>query len=242
MYGRNLELYEFEIDPTARPKKARIIKIRKEEADTDDPFAEQRIQWKREDNVRRASNVFRRIVAANLSENDLPLLITLTYRENMDDLTIGYHDFRAFVQALRYKYGKSFKYICVPEFQKRGAVHFHALFWRLPVEVFTDERRTRTIAAMWDKGWVDMKVTDGNEKISGYLAKYMAKAFTDPRLKNQKAYTASKNIDRPRVVSGNYFFWPLIDEYTLNSSPLIDKEFSTKWLGKCRYRHYRASN
>ena len=87
-----------------------------------------------------------------------------------------------------------------------------------------------------------MMLTDGNEKISGYLAKYMSKAFIDPRLKNQKAYTTSRNISRPTIEKGDYAFWPIIDEFALNNPPIFDKEYWTKWLGTCRYRHYKISN
>src|SRR5690606_27837965 len=110
--------------------------------------------------------------------------------------------------ALRNKFGKAFSYIAVSEFQKRGAIHFHALFWGLPAEVFSQERQTRTIALIWKQGFVYMKETDGNDKLSSYLAKYMVKTFTDPRLKNKKAYLASRNIKRPKIIAGvDYSFW-----------------------------------
>src|SRR5690606_15820961 len=102
--------------------------------------------------------------ASNLGGSSLPILATLTYRDNFTDLSGAYKHFSAFIQSLRHKFGKTFKYICVPEFQKRGAVHFHALFWGLPENLLSLERKSRTLATIWGKGFVYLKQTDGNEK------------------------------------------------------------------------------
>ena len=243
-YKNNFELYEYEREPFdfggRRGQRKNNTHNKNISADGENTRREKQA-WKRKDNVRRVKLVFRRLVASNLSGTELPLLITLTYAENITDLSIGYKDYRAFIQTLRNKYGKTFRYICVPEFQQRGAVHFHALFWGLPPEVFTQERTTRTIARIWTRGFIFMKQTDGNEKLSSYLAKYMAKAFVDSRLNNQKAYTTSRNIDRPRIDSSSTFnFGVLVDEYTQDIQPLKDQEYETLRLGKCRYRHWKT--
>ena len=248
-YGNSMELYEYEKHPDTLGRRRGNRRGRKNISgdkslgtDGEKVVCRQEELGKRQDNARSVSVVFRRLVSSNLSGSELPLLITFTYKENMSDISVGYKDYRSFIQNLRYKFGKDFKYICVPEFQKRGAVHFHALFWVLPSETCVRERHTRDIARLWGKGFVDMMLTDGNEKISGYLAKYMSKAFIDPRLKNQKAYTTSRNISRPTIEKGDYAFWPIIDEFALNNPPIFDKEYWTKWLGTCRYRHYKISN
>ncbi|MEI7709124.1 MAG: hypothetical protein WCI76_00215 [bacterium] len=194
---------------------------------------------KRRDNAQRSSVAFRRIVASNLGGLTRPLLVTLTYRDNFTDLKGSYKHFSSFIQSLRYKFGKDFKYISVPEFQKRGAVHFHALFWGLPEGIFLQERKTRTLAELWARGFVYLKETDGNEKLSFYLSKYMAKAFIDPRLKNQKCYVASRNIQRPTVIVGASPLWVILEDYGITDEPLIDREYPTKYLGKGRYRLFK---
>jgi hypothetical protein len=246
-YGDTFELYEYERSPRpmagrgGRKRKASVGDADNESDRQDSPTAIQERRRKREDNAWRAKLAFTRLVGANLSESEPPLLITITYKENVSDIAIGYKDFRAFVQALRYKYGNSFKYICTPEFQRRGSVHFHALFWGLPTEVYVQERRTRTIAKIWGHGFLDLMKTDGDQALSGYLAKYMTKTFTDPRLKNKKAYVASRNINRP--ISGKGFspVWPVIEEYVGDAQPVSDKQYSTPWLGKCRRRIFKRS-
>ena len=52
--------------------------------------------------------------------------ITLTFKENLKDISIANKKFNSFVSNVRKK-KKDFKYIAVPEFQKRGAVHYHLL-------------------------------------------------------------------------------------------------------------------
>src|ERR1035437_6022100 len=123
MFGDNLEIYEYEHKPP--PHVRGLRKKDRPKPDEDKKFE------KRKDNMLQAKRNFRRLVGANLSK-EKPLLISLTYKENMQDIHIGYKDYRSFIQAIRYEFGKDVKYIAVPEFQKRGAVHFHCLFWGLP--------------------------------------------------------------------------------------------------------------
>lgn len=232
MYGDTLEIYEYEKKPP--PHKRGIRKKDKPKPDEDKKFQ------KRKDNVLQAKRNFRRLVGANLSK-EKPLLISLTYKENMQDINTGYDDYKSFIQALRYKFGKDIKYITVPEFQMRGALHFHCLFWGLPHEILTEERKFRTIANIWGNGFVDIIETDGDGKLSSYLAKYMAKAFVDKHLKNQKAYVSSRNIDRP-VVDKNAIVSMYLFQFTKDGDlPIMDNSYKTKWTGQCRHRLFKTS-
>ena len=130
-YGNIIETFTYErplpILGNTQRKNTRHARI---PGATDDTSATQRsaeFEGKRKDNANRASMVFRQLVLANLSGTEYPLLLTATYRDNQEDLRLGYRDFGAFIQALRHRFGKEWRYIAVPEFQKRGAVHFHAL-------------------------------------------------------------------------------------------------------------------
>jgi len=231
MYGDTLEIYEYEKKPP--PHVRGLRKKDRPKLDEDKKFE------KRKDNVLQAKRNFRRLVGANLSSK--PLLISFTYNVFMGDITTGYRDYKSFVQALRYRFGKDLKYIAVPEFQKSGRVHFHALFWGLPNKIASQERRTRLIAKMWGKGFVDIIETDGHGKISSYLAKYMAKAFVDKHLKNQKAYVSSRNIDRP-VVDKNAIVSMYLFQFTKDGDlPIMDNSYKTKWTGQCRHRLFKTS-
>jgi len=85
-----------------------------------------------------------------------------------------------------------------------------------------------------------MKETDGNERLSTYLAKYMVKAFTDSRMIGQKAYVCSRNLIRPQVISdiSNHGLGIAMEE-TGAINPSIDKTYNTLRLGKGRHRVYK---
>ena len=202
----------------------------------------QATKGKRSDNAQRASMAFRRLVACNLQGDENPLLLTFTYRENKVDVADAYRDFSSCVQALRYKFGKNFKYICVPEFQKRGAVHFHALFWGVQASLLGVQREWPSNSIdcyFWSYGFTFCKETDGHLKIASYLSKYMRKTFADPRLAARKAYVTSRNIERP-VIGGGFSDFGLsliLDDYVgVDNSSIQNLKFDTKWLGSCDYQ------
>lgn len=249
-YGNTLEVYEYEKDIV------RLVgRTRRNDEDNDvhvgvgasrenslSKTDSENEVGKRSDNARRASMAFRRLVASNLGGSTLPILVTLTYRDNFTDLAAAYKHFTAFIQALRHRFGKDFSYTLVPEFQKRGAVHFHALFWGLPEELFLRERETRTLSEIWGKGFVFLKPTDGNEKLAFYLAKYFTKAFLDPRLKNQKSYVTSRNIKRPLEQKGPFYMPEVLEQFGATDEPLVDRTYHTKWLGEGRFRLFKINN
>jgi hypothetical protein len=244
-YGNTVETFYYERPLPVRHGQRRIHKVRDVPPglvdDASDTLRQEEFTVKRKDNARRASVVFRRLVMANLGGSANPLLLTLTYRDNQEDLHVGYHDFGSFIQSLRHKFGTSFRYIAVPEFQKRGAVHFHALVWGLPESVYQEERHTRLVAGLWKHGFVYMKETDGHEKLSSYLTKYMAKSFIDYRLKNQKAYVCSKNMKRPVIESGlsNFAMSIMSEDWGIDKmKPTKEKSYETKWLGKADHKTY----
>lgn len=241
--GDYVEIYQYEKDiPPYRNIQKRARRAPENQvlgAPRQDTLSERQL-GKRRDHANRARLDFARRVRANLGGVDTPLLLTLTYRENFTDLRAANRDLTAFFQALRYHEGPGFKYICVPEFQKRGAVHYHALVWGLSESVVSQERRTRFISTLWGQGFVFLKKTDGHEKLSYYLAKYMAKAYTDVRLGGLKAYTASRNFAHPAIYAGIGSVGLVEDALELSTlQPLKEKQYMTKWLGKGRYRLYK---
>jgi len=191
-------------------------------------------------NFRRAQRSFRRIVRANLVRGTPPALLTLTLRQELCFRT-SCEFFTAFIARLRREAGKGFRYIAVPEFQKRGAVHFHVLLWGLN-HYAEKERSTRYFARLWLRGFVDAIITDGHPKIAGYLTKYMSKAMQDVRLGGEKAYYASRNCLRPVSISADtraLFKLEVIKQEVIHSGELLnEREFATLWLGRCIYKRY----
>ena len=78
----------------------------------------------REDNITRTKLNCQRMAKAN--SNKWNTFITLTYAKNMTDIKKARKDLEYFITNIK-KVKKDFSYICVPEFQKRGAIHYHLL-------------------------------------------------------------------------------------------------------------------
>jgi hypothetical protein len=209
---------------------------------------------KRDDNIRRSRQRFIRLVRSNTGRGDSNALITLTYAAIVDIETATRH-FNQFTGILRKALGNNFRYIGVPEFQERGAVHFHVLYWGLPAELIEHERPnwkreeeigqvdkiergTRFIQNCWAYGYIDCISTDNSEKLAGYLAKYMSKAMYDDRLLRKRAYYCSRNVCRPDSST----FGPYVNfvnaQLEEKAKLISDHDFETKWLGKANYKKY----
>jgi len=245
--GNQLELYIYEEEPKNKFGKRNSRVKRDYEAEfasvefpnyRDNPLFKAEQVKRRQDNAKRASVAFRRIVASNLRTGENPVFCSLTFNEEYTNISLTARFFHIFTVRMRKFFGAEFRYIAVPEFQKSGRVHYHALFWGLPAHIASRERVDRTIAKLWRKGFVDCVDTDGSSKLASYMAKYMTKSMQDPRLWNCKAYFASRNILRPKVSSGVPLWW-VFDEYGLDVlKPEYESEFSTHWLGQAKYKRY----
>lgn len=251
--GTLVEIWRYEREPS--PK--RLINPRPRRK-----FAPRR---RRPDHIKRCKGQFRRLVRANLGPHVAPDLLTLTIAENIEDIATAYNMFTAFAHVLKKKFGTSIKWIAVPEFQKRGAVHFHVLIWGLSPDLacqlgtgyYIDkngkrikrhactpsrqcERRSRYLAGVWKAGYVDLVRTDGSVKLSSYLAKYMSKAMHDDRLIGKRAYSASRNILRPVSLVSDFQIKHALSLWgvTVDNPPLQKKEYGTEFLGRCDYKSY----
>jgi hypothetical protein len=193
----------------------------------------------RPDNIRRRCKSFTRLVQSNLVGSVAPALFTLTVAERVG-IERGYEYLREFWIRLRQASISYSKYIAVPEFQKRGAIHFHLIIWGLN-EYVDQERNNRQIQNLWQRGFVDCIQSDGSSKIAGYLAKYMRKSMFDRRLVGQKAYSASRSCLRSVSFSSPAVFNFSSEVFGIDletALPVVDKQFNTQWLGSARYRLY----
>jgi hypothetical protein len=142
---------------------------------------------KRDDNVRRASSNLRRLIRSN---SDLITFITLTFAKNLKDIKIANKFFQSFIKKMKKIY-PDFKYIAVPEFQKRGAVHYHLLC------NINDYLPNKSLAKIWNHGFVNIKKVK-NSKIDTYLSKYLTKDI-DNRLFGHRLYLYSQNCIKPLI-------------------------------------------
>jgi len=150
-------------------------------------------------NARQRRKAFERLVRANLDVYGAPVLMTLTMRD-IEPLKASWRHYSKFMMRLKYKHPNVLA-IAVPEFQKRGAVHFHVLLWGLSSEYVKSERETRYIAHLWRQGFVDLIQGDSRPQLVGYLSKYLTKTYLDFRLRDQRCYSASRRCERATTSS-----------------------------------------
>lgn len=128
--------------------------------------------------------------------------ITLTFAENVEDIKVANKRFRYFIDKVQRVY-KELKYICIPEFQKRGAVHYH-LLTNIDINntdlIYTqiDNKKFKHIK-YWNDGFTKVdNLNNDIKKIIGYISKYMTKDIDD-RLFNRHRYFYSRNLIKPKI-------------------------------------------
>lgn len=185
----------------------------------------------------KAREKVRRLISANFGAGNL--FITLTFKENMQDLEVANYELKKFVQKMKRKQ-KDFVHVTVVEFQKRGAVHYHMvcnfeLTWQNEKDL---QEKERTLAKIWGNGFVDIKPISHVDNVGAYVVKYMTKENGDSRLDGQKRYFFSRNLIQPIELKGR-------DSLTMLDSlegvpPVFTSEYYNEFLGETHYREYNG--
>ncbi len=144
----------------------------------------------------RARNNLRRLALANF--NNRSKFLTLTFKENMEDLKEANKMFKAFIRKMK-KEQADLKYIAVIEFQERGAIHYHLLCNLKYMRVEKIRKYWRDIVG---EGNIDLQRIDHVDNIGAYVIKYMTKEDADPRLQGKKMYQTSQKLDKPTELIG----------------------------------------
>lgn len=138
--------------------------------------------------------------------------ITLTFKENVSDVTEANKMFNAWIKSVLRKYPE-FKYLCVPEFQKRGAVHYHLISNLECGSDLIPKRKTKKTKSekggykqlnyydlpYWNHGFssaFDLRLTDDKFSVALYITKYLYKDI-DNRLYGRRKIMHSLDLDRP---------------------------------------------
>lgn len=165
-------------------------------------------------NVIRSKIKLQRLVKCN--SNDFKTFITLTFKDNITDLSIAYNRFRDFIKRTG-KLQKNFKWVCVPEFQKSGRVHYHMItnidLYNTDLIYKQDEEdktyyhiktwsqiiRNKKIDTLGFDSVELIKDKEGNDtkKICGYISKYMTKSYIEDCFYNKNRYYSSQNLIQP---------------------------------------------
>jgi len=166
-----------------------------------------------------------------------PVFLTFTFRENLQDLEIANRHFRNFIKRLNHQYGKNFRYLAVVEFQRRGAVHYHCIFFDMPLAMEQEERKSRTIAKIWSHGFIDIERVRSAKRVGPYVCKYLDKAILDPRLLGKKAFFTSHGLLRPIEFRNQ----ERIDEFVAHGkmgSLVSTRTYGSERFGKIIYKQY----
>lgn len=167
--------------------------------------ADEFIGISRDDSIKRARRAIYDIVEGNFLRFPNPFFCTFTFALNEQEVTYCFSEYRKFLRRLSWYYfgnDRALEHISIAERQKRGAIHFHAVFFNLPKDCI-NERKTRALARMWGLGFVDLRDarrTLGGfevESLGAYLAKYLGKDNIIRFGKN--FYLSSRGLSRPSI-------------------------------------------
>ena len=142
------------------------------------------------------------------SNKDLLSFITLTYAENMKDLSKSKADLHKCINKIQRNI-PDFKYLYVLEYQERGAIHYHMLCnYPIDFECVHSNRRkpqcqkeaeNRFMIDYWPHGFVDIRDLhrEGNTNVGLYVSTYIVKSLQDVNMNGYRVYGYSRNLNKP---------------------------------------------
>jgi len=166
-----------------------------------------------------------------------PQFVTLTFAENISEVAAANRVFSKFVQNINYKIFKEkkakLKYLAVIEFQKRGAIHYHVIFFN-PIEIseFYD-----VVKEYWTSGYATIQKISSQQHLINYVHKDLTKLRQKKSLYGKKAYFCSRGLRQPSL-----YRQPLtIKDLLPNESCLQFSKTYTKDSVTTTYKCYKAS-
>lgn len=185
---------------------------------------------KRQINLARSVRRSKAQVRRKCMAGGLDHLLTLTYRQNVTSLDSAFYDAKRFIRLVR-KRLPEWKYVLVPEFQKRGAVHFH-----MAVRGFQDVRLLR-------RCWLEV-VGAGNidvqgprfsgsvkwklPKLASYLSKYITKDQSAANARQR--YRVAEGIEIPSAITVHRF--PRFTDFVAEFFDSLGVPMSHHWKGE----------
>ena len=188
---------------------------------------------KRSNNINQSKMALRRLINANVTGKDL--FVTLTYKNNMLDVGEGKRDFKKFIMRWNYRRKKdgldALKYVYVIEFQKRGAVHFHCIFFDVGYIA------NKELNSLWSNGFVKVNKIDKVDNVGSYVVKYMEKDLIDDRLNNRDLYGRSKGNLKDPIITKNPQEVEALERF-LEGSCVYCNTYDSEYYGSITYKQY----
>lgn len=172
------------------------------------------------------------VVESNFTNSKKCVFLTLTFCDNLTDLKEALRLWHIFCVQFRKVY-PDFKFIGVPEFQKRGAVHFHFII-NLP---WIDRK---ILSKYWRHGYPFVKKIYNTKGLGVYLSKYITKNLGDHRLTGFRSFYSSRGLIRPRVI---YFdeAKKISDWINQKKVPITTSVFETEFNGLVKIEKFLLS-
>ncbi len=181
---------------------------------------------KQQYSVNRTRTEIRRLINSN---PQITKFMTLTFADNITDLKTANYMFNQFIKRMTYKY-PNFEYLAIPEFQKRGAVHYH-LLCKMPFVHFSE------IRSIWGHGNIDIKKLQNVDNIGAYVCKYLSKDMFDERTFGKKKFFRSQTLKTPIEILG-WFAQKFVEKFLSVLTPTFEKTFESEWVGEVEYKAF----
>ena len=156
-----------------------------------------KLELSRIDNLQRTKSQVMDLVRCNL--NDWKSFVTLTFKDNVTDLTYANRMFSNWTRSIRRVY-PDFKYLGVPELQERGAWHYHLFTNLVPGSTLCPHQSGKDNmydVKYWHHGFssvFDLNCTDVNFRADKYICKYMLKDYERAVLYGRNRFLRSNNL------------------------------------------------
>ena len=209
--GKRLEVFKYSL-PIKNGIESKNKNGRKGKSEISDEQKKLNKENRRKQTLYNSRNNIIRLISSN---QDLQMFITLTYKENIQDISLSKKHLKLLFKKLKRYYG-DIKYLYVFELQKRGAIHYHML---TNLNLLCDEFDIKTSKSnhkksdqqkelenkfrnkFWKYGFVDIRnlKSEGNSNIAKYVASYLVQDLLDLEMNGNRIYGYSaKTLDKPK--------------------------------------------
>lgn len=198
---------------------------------TSDP---DKVPERRADNLYKARSELQGLISCNVeSWNCKPIFLTVTYKDNFQDIHKSNQYLKYYFKKLADFLGYRLKYTSVIEFQTRGAIHYHILLYNFK---YTQNAK-KIFQSFWTYGFIQLKSVKHVKNISYYVSKYLTVETGDSRLAGQKAYFSSRGLNRPIVYKNPDTIANILQNATMY---LVQEKFVNSPLyGVIHYHYYK---
>ena len=184
---------------------------------------------RRADNLSQARARIRRLISANESAYEERLkFVTFTFAKNVRDLSTANKLWAEYARKMRERHG-ALKYLTVVEFQKRGAIHYHVLYFNLPFIYGVKE----VLAKTWGHGFVNIQTVAHVRNLGAYVSKYLQKDIMDRRLVGEKAFFCSKGLVQPEEFRNESSIDKILAEFSMSSE--VVRDYTSSHFGAIKY-------